>query len=412
LQAFRIFLTTIMIWSSCSFGLEHPNEGPSNENLLQAKPGIGNAAPSRMGTTRFVFEGNRIFAELEFVLPDGGSHRCLAFVDLGSPRMTVSLSLFRELGLNQKKSLIFRVGEMPVTLSSSEVQSSPSPSYPLGDLKVEAILSADILQNFQVVIDYKQRTLTLAQPNSLAPLGTPVPLRLNHKTGLAIVDAMIDGKLYPVTIDSGSGYTWLQKTVAQEWLTRHSEWERGIGAVGVSNMRMSDDGIEASGTLMRISEIQLGALHIRQVGALAIGPDERHSDFIDCYSKKNVVPVIGWLGGNVLQQFRIMLDYPNQISYWSEQSAPDSHDLDQIGLTLAFKRGGYFVAAIATQKGKPTVDGVRIGDRLLQVDELKVDTATWGTIFTAMHGKPGETRTLTLQRNGEKFTAKAIVQEF
>lgn len=51
-------------------------------------PALAQQAPSS-GTTSFVFDGNRMYAELAFVRPDGSVHRALAFVDLGSPSMMV-----------------------------------------------------------------------------------------------------------------------------------------------------------------------------------------------------------------------------------------------------------------------------------------------------------------------------------
>ena len=42
------------------------------------------------GTTTFVFDGNRMYAELGFVRPDGSIRRALAFVDMGSPSMAES----------------------------------------------------------------------------------------------------------------------------------------------------------------------------------------------------------------------------------------------------------------------------------------------------------------------------------
>lgn len=99
-----------------------------------------------------------------------------------------------------------------------------------------------------MAIDYARRTLTFAQPGTLHPEGIRVPFRMNEKTGLIAVDTRIDGKSYAITIDSGSAYTWLKKSAAKEWLDRHPDWERGTGAVGASNMRMADDGVEAAGT--------------------------------------------------------------------------------------------------------------------------------------------------------------------
>ena len=47
------------------------------------------------GTAAFVFQGNRMFAELGFVRPDGTLHKAYAFVDLGSPSAVMSPALFK-----------------------------------------------------------------------------------------------------------------------------------------------------------------------------------------------------------------------------------------------------------------------------------------------------------------------------
>lgn len=124
------------------------------------------------------------------------------------------------------------------------------------------------------------------------------------------------------------------------------------------------------------------------------------------------VPVIGWIGGNILKSFRLTIDYPNQIMYWQEQAGPDAHDLDQVGLTLRFEAGAYVVAAIAAKNGTPSVDGVLPGDQLIQVGGLELRRATWGAIYAAMHGKPGVPRLLVLERNGKRVTVAASVTAF
>src|SRR5262249_53244665 len=154
--------------------------------------------------------------------------------------------------------LTFRVGEMTVSVDSSDVAGDGWLPFSVGgSRKVEMVLPAGVMQRFQIVIDYAQRTVTLAQPRTLKPQGTAVPFRTNEKTGLIAVDITINGKSYPVTIDSGSAYTWLRKNIAQEWLRSHPDWQRGVGAVGTSNMRMEDDGVEAAGTVIRIPELKL-----------------------------------------------------------------------------------------------------------------------------------------------------------
>lgn len=363
------------------------------------------------GVAPLLFDGNRVYAKLSVVLPNGSLHPTLAFVDMGSPGLAVSPALARELKVPSNKPVVLGVGSRSISIASPVVD--PDLPYPMGnDREVELVPPASVLNPNVVVLDYAGRRLTIVPPEALAAEGTPVPFRLNEKTGLIVVDATINGVAYAITVDSGSAYTWIRKSVAEEWLKQHPAWERGRGAVGTSNMRMGDDGVEADGTILRIPEIFVGSLRLSQVGALAIGAPRSGSHLIDWYSKKNAGPVIGWLGGNVLRRYRITLDYAHHVSYRLAQSPADAHDLDQVGVTLEFRDGAYWIAGVASKLGKPVIEGVQPGDKLLQVDGLALRSATWGQIFAALHGHPGEVRVLRLERDRRPFTLRARVSSF
>ncbi len=368
------------------------------------------------GTTTFVLDGNRMYAEVGFIRRDRAIHRALAFVDMGSQFLTVRESLFNELQLGRDRSLSFRVGELLVEIPRTDVMSEPRAPSPLGaELKVEATLPASVLQRYQVVLDYQARTLALAPRGTLTPDGVSIPFRINSGTGLIVVDATLDGKSFAMTIDNGSAYTWVTQRSARDWLTSHPEWERGVGAVGTSNMTMSGDGSEAAGTLLRIPEVSIGGLVLKQVGVFAAARGRNVSgnlDLFDWYSQKNAEPVIGWIGGNVLKAFRLTLDYPRRMSYWFAEAAIDQRDLDQVGLTLRSSRGEFFVSGIATKNGHATVQGIRPGDKLIRVGDLELSKAIWGQVFEAMHGSPGESRSLLVERDGARRTIRTTVTAF
>jgi hypothetical protein len=381
--------------------------------FLFGSPARLSAQPAPSGTVPFVLDGNRVYAHVEFISQEGKPRKALVFVDLGSPSVILSKKLYDELNLDSKSALGIRIGEMAVTVDSANVTNNDWLPFPIGeDRVVEGLLPAGVLQNYQVRFDYAAQTMTLAQPATLQLQGTAVPVRLNAKTGLIAIEAQVDGHAYPITIDNGSGYTWIRKATAQQWFPRHPDWQRGIGAVGPSNMRMADDGIETAGALVRIPQMNLGSMRVEQVGALAIGPDNQGHDFMDWYSMKNAVPVIGWLGGNVLRHFRITIDYPNKMSYWERQSALDAHDLDYVGLTLLARHGEYFIGGIATREGRPTVMGAQLGDKLVQIGTLQTRGASWEAIFAAMHGKAGEIRSLELERQGSRIQLETPVTAF
>src|ERR1700735_413992 len=218
------------------------------------------AQSATSGTVPFVLDGNRVYAQVEFIMPEGKPRKTLVFVDLGSPSMILSKELYEALNLGSNKTLGLRIGAMDISVESAAVATDVWVPFLIGEgSKVEGVLPAGVLQKYQVRFDYGGQAMTLAQPAILPPQGTAVPFRLNPKTGLICIDAKIDGRTYPITIDNGSGYTWIRLTAAQEWFSRHPDWRRGTGAVGPSNMRMADDGIEAAGVLVRIPEIKLGS---------------------------------------------------------------------------------------------------------------------------------------------------------
>lgn len=190
-------------------------------------------------------------------------------------------------------------------------------------------------------------------------------------------------------------------------------------------MQTRTGGAEARASTLRAPEIAIGALRLKRVGILGISPDVppfpavpgggvTSGTFFDWYSQKAPERVIGWLGGNVLKAFRLTIDYPRRMIYWERQTASDVHDLDQVGITLETRDDaqGYFVAGIAEQDGKPTARGLRVGDRLVEVDHRRVSGATRGAIFGALHGKAGTLRTLVVEREGNPVTVRARTTAF
>lgn len=162
---------------------------------------------------------------------------------------------------------------------------------------MEAVLSGSVLTNYQVVVDYAKRTLTVAQPNTLKNTGDAVPCRLNEKTGMISITGDIDGRAYALAIDTGSAYSWVREDVAEQWTKAHPDCKRGKGAVGEANMQTRTDGAEARATILRLPEIKLGGLSLKQIGALGIaseappippapGQNKVEGDFFDWYSKR------------------------------------------------------------------------------------------------------------------------------
>jgi hypothetical protein len=83
---------------------------------------------------------------LAFIRPDGTLRKTLVFVDLGSPSTILSEALFKELQLDKKTPLTFKIGEMPVRIDPSAVTSDTWLPYSVSDnRRVEALLPAGVM---------------------------------------------------------------------------------------------------------------------------------------------------------------------------------------------------------------------------------------------------------------------------
>jgi len=98
------------------------------------------------------------------------------------------------------------------------------------------------------------------------------------------------------------------------------------------------------------------------------------------------------------------------MTYWETGPSKEPRDLDIVGLTLRPEADGSFtVASVVAMGGKPAVEGVQAGDKLIRVDGLETANATMGAVADALRGTPGSTRTLVIEREGERVTVEARI---
>jgi hypothetical protein len=345
---------------------------------------------------------------------------------MGSTESGWQEHVYDEVGFVHGQQVKFHLGGIPIAVNSgfsAALSDADMPARQVGFFfftrRVEGEIQCGILKNFDIALDYAQKTLTLASPGTLPHEGVAVPIHVNEATGVSTVDFIVDGKAYPMVIDVGGAYTWIRPSTADIWLKAHPEWNRGKGAVGVANYNMTDYSIEQEGTLIRLPKASLGPMEIDDVGVLGdgggVGPMNLVSTefFYDLWQRENAPePVVAWLGANVLKHYRLTIDYKAHMSWWKKTSDIDPRELDQIGINLVYDKGVYSIGAIATQNGKPTVTGVESGDKLVAIDDAPVQG--WGRdqLFAALRGKPGDMHRVTVVRSGKNLTVPLPVTAF
>jgi len=407
-------LTWVVCVAACSF-TEKPLTG-----MVTTPPTI---APT---TVPIIVEGDQILVELDAIRPDGTTRKLLANVNMGHSHPGLQAHVYKELAIDQGRAFSFRLGGVPISVDAHAVDLLDDAAPPLREVgpfffpqKVEAWLQAGVLEQFDLQLDYADRTLTIAAPGSLPHEGTAVPIRLNKDTGLVTADFVVDGRAYPIVIDSGGGYSWIRRSTAGQWQHVHPDWLHAEGAVGANNYNMLPYAFEKEGTVLRLPGAAIGDLPLQNVGVLGAGPtlgwpwDDLFGEvFWGTWQKGAAEPVIGWLGGNVLKHYRLIIDYRDHMSYWLKTSDIDPRELDQVGVTLVYRAGDYFVGGIVRKEGRDTVSGLTEGDRIVAIDGMAVPGRSRAEVLTALHGQPGDARVLTVERDGKTLTVPTMVTGF
>lgn len=418
-----LLLSTIAL-SACSTGsVVQMDQAVSTGSTLQR------STQAETTTVPFTLDSQRILVEIAFEAPDGGKRTALAWFNMGMAQPVLSKALYRELQIGSGQPLKIQFGDRAIEVASQTVVNGdggmgvPEFSHLFAPRPVEVMLPASVLQQFVVTLDYGHQQMTLAKPGERRIDGIAVPASINPKTGIVSVEATIAGNSYPIVIDAGSGYSWMRGDTARDWLAHHPEWQRSDGAVGQANANMVDFDFEKKGILLRIPEMRLGAVRLQNAGILGTGPvlgsffDGMVGDlFWDNWQKGAASPVIGWIGGNILRDFKVTIDFPNRMTYWQQQSPLDTHDVDQVGINLVRKGDRYFIGGIVRRvEQKPSdnfVVDVQPGDELIAVNGVPVKGTSKDAVFAALRGVPGDRRLLVIEHRGAPREVNVPVTAF
>jgi hypothetical protein len=178
------------------------------------------------------------------------------------------------------------------------------------------------------------------------------------------------------------------------------------GGVGPANLWGWPD--EPNWLVLRIPELKLEGISFIN-GLAATFPQ----DYLDWFQKRAGVPSIGVIGADVLQNYRVGIDYAHSTIYFRQLSKYTPPGVDVVGLTLSPEADGrYKIIGIADYHGTRSVPDAKIADILLAVDNARVTGGTMGQAWSLLGGAPGDVRTLSLERGGQQVTVKATVRRF
>lgn len=373
-------------------------------------------------TVPITLDHNRVIIDVFLPQPDGSKTRVRGWVDTGNPDLWMTERLAKKVGLEltgePQPALVGKkrvapapkqmlVGTLNVPLTGIKEAQVMLNSESIGPgTSAEINLPSILLRNYDVIIDYRNRELTLAAPGTAKFEGTSAKAMVNSENGMIALPSVLETNKQAAVLDIGATVSFLWADLLEKLHAQHSNWAHMVGAVGPANLWGIDS--EPKWDLLRIPAMQFGSAELRNVIAASL-PDE----FKSAMEKRTGTPTLGLIGADALLNYKVGIDYAHATVYFQQVSKYTPPGIDVVGLVLRPEVDGrYTVIGVPSYEGKPAVADVHVGDRLISVDGGRATGATMGQVWSLLEGSPGTVRTLVLERDGRQFTVKAPIREF
>src|SRR5271157_667289 len=243
-------------------------------SLVLAVAAAAQTAP-QSATVPVTLDHNRIIIDVSLPLPDGTQKRVRGWVDNGNADVWISERVAKLMALqptaDSKEMEILGakvrtlqapkeivVGGMKISFAGvKEAKMVAADSIAPGS-SAEINLPSTVLRNYDLIMDYVDRELTLAAPGQAKFTGKPAKAFVNPPNGMIQVPAKIEGKPYQLTFDLGASFSMLMGDVFEKLANENPKWPRNTGAVGTELFWGMQE--EATQHALRVPAIEYGAV--------------------------------------------------------------------------------------------------------------------------------------------------------
>jgi len=277
------------------------------------------------------------------------------------------------------RSLFFANGSLPYDTFFS----LPLPYellHPLRGQRVDAIVGAEIMANFRVLVDYAHRILTLQRFDSAPAAGTIVPFVSDGSH--MYVEATIDGARGLFGIDTGDegGVTVFGRFAGRNHLYTGAGIPYLSSGIGGADREFAYRGrtFELAGQRMENPVVRVA-----------------RTDAGDFSSRS----LAGNIGAGVLSRFLLTIDYhARTIAFAPNDTLHAPFQSDRTGLTLDQPQADSFRVSFVASGTPAAQAGIHVGDRIVAIDKRSVTAMGLGDFDVYRYSaKPF---TLTIRREG------------
>jgi hypothetical protein len=245
------------------------------------------------------------------------------------------------------------------------------------DLPTLGLVGYELAKQAVIVLDYEKSEITFIRPTVFRPPEGVESLPLKFRGHIPLVEAVLDGVTGEFQLDTGARPSL---TLTRSFADAHGLVEKyharreAVGGYGL--------GGQSRGLLARPAELNLGQIAVHGPVALISSNWRRNTA---------MSRIAGNIGGGLLKRLLVTLDYPHGKLYLQPNRHFAEPDLfDRSGLwVMRASNGSAFEIADVIPDSPASKAGLKVGERILKVDQTDASNFTVATLRERLEREPG-----------------------
>jgi hypothetical protein len=274
-------------------------------------------------------------------------------------------------------------------LEVSGVPTAVAQSWFFRRTAAQAFLPARVLARYATTFDYPGRRFRLDRSGRQGK-GIEVRSPVSNDERFARVEAVVAGERYGMLLDTGASHCMVSNALMERWASAHPDWPVLPAALGTANMATT--AVDRGARMISVPELDIDGVTVRNVSFVT----RPEGSFEEGFAPMMTEPIVGAIAGNVLELFRLTIDYDLGVTYF---------DPADVTVPVAFAAPFSIDADDNTFRVLDVLPGLplREGDRLMAIDGAPVPD-DFAQLWQRLTNLSPSTIQVTLQRDNVRTT--------